>query len=204
MSFSSILFKTVVATIYLCSWQVFANTHKDITGDKQSHTKEINCEAVDLQSVKTKSLTEYIAKQPFTLLGKAKFSVLFWDIYESSLLTSDGKKPFNQACQQALFEIQYLRDISKKDLLDNTVSQWQHLSLKESEYSLFLPLLESIWLDINAGDRLSMLTQHSRTLFYLNSQYIGEIESVTFAETFLSIWIDKGTSEPKLRLKLLG
>lgn len=204
MSFSSILFKTIVAIIYLCSWQVFANTYKDTTGDKQSHTKEINCEAVDLQSVKTKSLTEYIAKQPFILLGKAKFSVLFWDIYESSLLTSDGQKPFDQACQQSLFEIQYLRDISKKDLLDNTVSQWQYLSLKESEYALFLPLLESIWLDINAGDRLSMLTQYSRTLFYLNSEYIGEIESVTFAETFLSIWIDKGTSEPKLRLKLLG
>lgn len=204
MSFSSLLFKTIVATIYLCSWQVFANLDKASTANKQSHTTEINCEALDLEEVKANNLTKYIAKQPFTLLGKAKFSVLFWDIYESSLLTSDGKKPFNQACQQALFEIQYLRDISKKDLLDNTVSQWQHLSLKESEYLLFLPLLESIWLDINAGDRLSMLTQRNKTLFYLNSEYIGEIESITFAKTFLSIWIDEGTSEPKLRLKLLG
>jgi hypothetical protein len=103
-----------------------------------------------------------------------------------------------------LFEIHYLRDISKKELIDNTVSQWQHLSLNENEYLAFLPLLEKIWLDINAGDRLSMLSQKGTSVFYLNRQKIGEIESLTFAKTFLSIWLDENTSEPKLRQQLLG
>ena len=49
-----------------------------------------------------------------------------------------------------------------------------------------------------------MLNQKDKTLFYLNGKNIGEIQSLTFAETFLDIWLDENTSEPKLRLKLLG
>ncbi len=197
-------FKAMFVIISLWSLHTFANNSNDSVNSAKSINSDISCTALDQQFIKPSNLSEYLAEQPFILLGKAKFSVLFWDIYESALLTTDGHKPFGDTCQQSLFEIEYLRDISKKDLLDNTVSQWQHLSFKESEYAVFLPLLERIWLDINAGDRLSMLTQENKTLFYLNRKFIGEIDSATFAKTFLSIWIDKGTSEPKLRLKLLG
>ena len=170
----------------------------------EMNTSKVNCRVTEPQPLTVSDLNDSITDQHFTLLGKAKFSVLFWDIYESSLLTSDGQPPFNNVCQYSLFEIHYLRDISKKELLDNTVSQWRHLSLNESEYLAFLPLLDNIWLDINAGDRLSMLNQQGKTLFYLNHKNIGEIQSLTFAEIFLGIWLDKNTSEPKLRQQLLG
>lgn len=172
--------------------------------DSKSITSQITCSIAESTSLMAKDLTGPLIDQQFTLLGKAKFSVLFWDIYESSLLTSDGQPPFSHLCQHALFEIDYLRDISKKELLDNTISQWRHLSLNEDEYVDFLPLLENIWLDINEGDRLSMLSQRDKTIFYLNRKNIGEIQSLTFAKTFLGIWLDKNTSEPKLRQQLLG
>jgi hypothetical protein len=163
----------------------------------------MKCQVSDQATIMASDL-KLTTEQHFTLLGKAKFSVLFWDIYESSLFTTDGQQPFSNLCQHALFEIHYLRDISKKELIDNTVSQWQHLSLNENEYLAFLPLLENIWLDINAGDRLSMLSQKGTSVFYLNRQKIGEIESLTFAKTFLRIWLDENTSEPNLRQQLLG
>lgn len=204
MLLSTKILPVLVALIYFCSWNAAADYDKEsVVNTKPSITDE-NCSAVEAQQIKPNSLTEHINEQHFTLLGKAKFSVLFWDIYESSLSTADGQRPFSHLCQQLLFEIHYLRDISKKDLIDNTVSQWQHLSFNESEYSAFLPLLESIWQDIKKGDRLSMLTQQNKTVFYLNREHIGEIESSTFAKTFMDIWIDENTSEPKLRLKLLG
>ncbi|TWX69964.1 chalcone isomerase family protein [Colwellia sp. C1TZA3] len=164
----------------------------------------MKCQVTEQATIIAGDLTKLTTEQHFTLLGKAKFSVLFWDIYESSLLTTDGQQPFSNVCQHALFEIHYLRDISKKELIDNTVSQWQHLALNENEYRAFLPLLENIWSDINAGDRLSMLSQRGTSVFYLNRQKIGEIESLTFAKIFLSIWLDENTSEPKLRQQLLG
>ena len=140
----------------------------------------------------------------FRQLGSAKFSVLFWDIYQSTLLTTDGQPPFSNRCQHALFEIQYLRDISKQELLENTISQWRHLALNESDYIEFVPLLDGIWPDIKAGDQLSMLSQAGTTVFYLNRQSIGAIDSAGFAKLFLSIWLDENTSEPKLRQQLLG
>ena len=162
------------------------------------------CRATEQTPVATDELVPSITKQNFQLLGSAKFSVLFWDIYQSTLLTTDGQAPFSNACQHALFEIRYLRDISKKELLDNTIEQWRHLSLKEQDYQTFVPMLENIWPDIQAGDQLSMLSQANKTIFYLNRQSIGEIDSATFAQLFLAIWLDENTSEPKLRQQLLG
>ena len=78
-------------------------------------------------------------------------------------------------------------------MLDNTIEQWRHLSLKEQDYQTFVPMLENIWPDIQAGDQLSMLSQANKTIFYLNRQSIGEIDSATFAQLFLAIWLDENT-----------
>jgi len=162
------------------------------------------CIIAQQAGVTSNHLTKPMIDKNFQLLGKAKFSVLFWDVYESQLLTSDGRKPFSHLCQHSLFEIHYLRDISQKELIDNTVSQWRHLALSENEYSVFLPSLENIWPNIKAGDQLAMLNQASTTVFYLNGQKIGVIENLAFAEAFLRIWLDENTSEPELRQQLLG
>ena len=179
-----------------------AQASNDIAADNDKRMTQ--CRATEQTPVATDELVPSITKQHFQLLGSAKFSVLFWDIYQSTLLTSDGQAPFSNACQHALFEIRYLRDISKKELLDNTIEQWRHLSLKEQDYQTFVPMLENIWPDIQAGDQLSMLSQANKTIFYLNRQSIGEIDSATFAQLFLAIWLDENTSEPKLRQQLLG
>lgn len=183
----------------LCS---SAQASNDIAADNAKRMTQ--CRATEQTPVATDELVPSITKQNFQLLGSAKFSVLFWDIYQSTLLTTDGQAPFSNACQHALFEIRYLRDISKKELLDNTIEQWRHLSLKEQDYQTFVPMLENIWPDIQAGDQLSMLSQANKTIFYLNRQSIGEIDSATFAQLFLAIWLDENTSEPKLRQQLLG
>lgn len=174
----------------------------DITGGSD---KALNhCLAVPSTVVMVDKLAKSNTEKHFQILGKAKFSFLFWDVYESQLLTSDGHQPFSNICQYSLFEINYLRDISQKELIDNTVEQWRHLAFSESTYSAFLPLLRNIWPDIKAGDQLAMLNQAGTTIFYLNQQKIGGIVDATFAKVFLSIWLDENTSEPKLRKKLLG
>jgi len=162
------------------------------------------CIAAPQTAVIANNLTKPLTDKSFQLLGKAKFSVLFWDIYDSQLFTTDGRQPFSSLCQHSLFEIHYLRDISQKELIENTVSQWRHLALSANEYSGFVPLLENIWPDIKAGDQLAMLSHARTTVFYLNGKKIGTIESLAFAKAFLRIWLDEKTSEPELRQQLLG
>lgn len=162
------------------------------------------CRVTEQEAIISSDLARATIDKHFKLLGRAKFSVLFWDIYESALFTSDGQRPLSNACQHSMFEIQYLRDISKKELLENTKAQWQHLTVDKNIYQPYLLILEDIWPDIKAGDQLTLLNKGPITVFYFNQKKLGEIESTTFAHLFLSIWLDKNTTEPKLRQQLLG
>tara|TARA_R110000737_G_scaffold324376_1_gene337313 strand:- start:353 stop:976 length:624 start_codon:yes stop_codon:yes gene_type:complete len=204
MSANVTLMVITTLLVYLFSLNAAASRTMEKAPVRNSVVSLGKCQNSAKEPVIYDNLAKQLSEHSFTLLGKAKFSVLFWDIYESQLLTSDGRHPFSNTCQHSLFEIQYLRDISKKELIENTVAQWQYLALDENEYRSFVPLLENIWPDIKAGDQLSMLNQIGMTSFYLNEKKIGDIASLTFAKAFLSIWLDKNTSEPKLRKKLLG
>lgn len=191
---------TITKLLALLAFSALGDDALDDNSDKGLS----KCLAVPQAAVMANNLAKPITDKYFQLLGKAKFSVLFWDIYESQLLTTDGRQPFSNLCQHSLFEIHYLRDISQKELVENTIAQWRHLALHENEYSAFIPLLENIWPDIKAGDQLAMLNQTGRTVFYLNQQKIGQIENLAFAKAFLRIWLDEKTSEPELRQQLLG
>lgn len=170
----------------------------------------ISNSALAQQSAATSDNIHNLSKQGFSEVGSAQFSVLFWDIYQSTLYTPTGK--FNQSVsanpnedtQAILFEIKYLRDISKQDLIERTVEQWQHLGMVDNDYSSYLPLLEKIWPDIKKGDRLALLLQQDSSRFYFNDQFAGEIADQVFGEQFLAIWLAENTSQPKLRRQLLG
>lgn len=137
-------------------------------------------------------------------VGRAKFSVMFWDIYDSRLYTTTGKYPVEQDNENVAFEITYLKDIDREDLITRTVEQWEHIGLNQDEFAHYVPLLESIWPNIKAGDSLRLLIEGSRSHFYFNQEHIGSIESTDFGQKFIDIWLSSNTSQPKLRAQLLG
>lgn len=151
------------------------------------------------------NLNDFLSENNLQEVGKARLSFLFWDIYDSKLLTSSGTYQTNFPSEQTiLFEIQYLRDISKNDLIDNTIEQWQHIKINKDEYSYFIPLLEEIWPNIKAGDKLALLIHNQSSQFFYNNQFIGSIEQEKFHQYFINIWLSPNTSQPKLRKLLLG
>ncbi|WP_281556330.1 chalcone isomerase family protein [Thalassomonas sp. RHCl1] len=136
------------------------------------------------------------------LVGQAQLSVLFWDIYQSRLYTSSGR--FSRDEQQLLFEINYQRDISRKELVSATLEQWQHLDIAESDYQQYLPYLKALWPDVSAGDTLTLFSDGSGSAFYFNGRYLGKIRDEKFAGMFLDIWLSPRTSRPGIRKALLG
>ncbi|TMM43166.1 hypothetical protein FCS21_13495 [Colwellia ponticola] len=149
-------------------------------------------------------LSSQLITQDFVTVGEATFSVLFWDIYKSKLLTTSGNYPVEVTQDNLLFDINYLTDIASKDLINNTIEQWQHLGIAAEVYQAYLPQLKTLWPDIKEGDSLSLLIHQGRSIFYFNKQYIGVINEPEFGQVFLAIWLSKNTSQPKLRNKLLG
>ena len=141
------------------------------------------------------------------MVGKADFSYLFWDIYQSALFTQTGsvKEPESWFKQTPLMlEIKYKRDIKAKDLVDSTIEQWQHLNVEKQKYSQYVDWLLETWPNLKEGDRLALLMHDSHSIFFYNGEQLARQNDAQFAQLFLSIWLDKDTSEPKLRTKLLN
>lgn len=155
-------------------------------------------------STRQGDLNYILQNQSFKKVGDTMFSILFWDLYQSKLLTTSGDYPINESDDKLIYEIKYLKSISSEDLIVRTVEQWEHLGLNLDVYEAYLPQLNKLWPDINAGDSLSMLMDKSGTTFYYNNVYVGEIEGTEFGPIFLDIWLAENTSQPKLRNELLG
>ena len=153
--------------------------------------------------VKDKFLTEQ-QRSALILIGQAKFSVLFWDIYNSKFYSSTGHYEVADAKQTLLFEITYLKDISQQELIERTVEQWQHLGLPAKKYQGYIQPLQEIWPDISKGDSLALLVSNQGNQFYFNNHYIGHVDDKEFSQHFLDIWLSRKTSQPKLRRSLLG
>ncbi|GHE81426.1 chalcone isomerase family protein [Thalassotalea profundi] len=149
-------------------------------------------------------LKQVIKNGEFVYLGKATFSILFWDLYKSKLSTTTGKYPIDNKKEQLIYEIHYLANISSDDLIKRTVEQWQHLNVPKIQYQEYLADLKRIWPDIEKGDKLALLLLEAKSVFYFNDAYIGVIDSPKFGQLFLDIWLSEETSQPLLRRDLLG
>ncbi len=160
--------------------------------------------AVQASDSRGTDLAKLIEANQFRSVGKAKFTVLFWDIYQSQLFYRADVVELGNNNQPLLFEIQYLKDITRDELIIRTIEQWQHLGVKEDNYQVYLPALKRLWPNIKAGDSLAILINQTGSSFYFNENKIGTINEPEFGWLFVDIWLSPNTSQPKLRRQLLG
>ena len=148
-------------------------------------------------------LPENYGELAYKEVGSAKFSVLFWDIYNSTLYTKSGRYLHEQSPESLLFKIEYFKDITADELIERTVQQWQHLGIPKSQYANYIPKLKVIWPDISKGDSLTILVSEKKSTFYFNDKQVGDIEEKNFSRIFLDIWLSPNTSQAQLRAKLI-
>ncbi|WP_340679766.1 chalcone isomerase family protein [Paraglaciecola sp.] len=138
-----------------------------------------------------------------TKSGSGEMRYLWWSLYDAELYLAQLPYQANQ-WPQAL-KLTYQRDITKEDLIDATADQWQQLKLSHPQQQTWLTQLAIIWPDIQKNDELILLIKDDGvSYFYFNQQLLGSISQAEFGPAFLAIWLDAGTSEPKLRQNLLG
>ena len=137
------------------------------------------------------------------LVGEARLKVLFWSVYDSRLYSADGKYLSGQ--RPLRLEIQYLRDIKSKDLVERTAAEWQAQERVHPDQEQWLQSLAEIWPDVRTNDVIALeLREDRRSDFYVNGEFAGTIEDPLFGQHFLDIWLSPDTTRPLLRQKLLG
>jgi hypothetical protein len=135
--------------------------------------------------------------------GEGEMKVLFWHLYKAELFGESENYTVND--DNLSLKITYKRDISKRDLIDATLEQWEHVGIDHKHIPDWLAKLDEIWPDIKEDDVLIFAknNDNSATFFY-DSNTLGTIDDPEFADAFLAIWLSENTSRPKLREKLIG
>lgn len=150
------------------------------------------------------NVADVVEHYQFNEIGKAKFSVLFWDIYQSTLFAKGQEYAYFDHNQPVMLKINYLKDISKDELIERTAEQWQHLGIESADVADYTKALAKLWPNIQAGDSLALLLDSQSSTFYYNDQFLGQGPVGSFGRVFLDIWLSPNTSQPKLRQQLLG
>ncbi|KOO16433.1 hypothetical protein AKJ18_03795 [Vibrio xuii] len=144
-------------------------------------------------------------------VGQAQLTMLFFDIYQSQLLTPTGSYAVGQDItpHPLALSITYQRDISRSQLIEATQEQWQKLGFTDNKTQAWVGKLEGIFPDISEGHNLTYVTDGTRGEFFYTSELasmksIGTVEEESMNDAFLAIWLSPDTAYPKLRQNLIG
>jgi hypothetical protein len=136
-------------------------------------------------------------------VGEGKLSFLFWDIYNATLYSSNGrfdiKKPF-------ALKIEYLMEFSGEEIAIKTIKEMKRQGFKNSEkLKLWQKKLEVIFPSVKSGTILTgIYTKDKKTIFYNDGIKFAEIEDPEFGEKFFNIWLGNNSRDTNLTNILQG
>lgn len=149
------------------------------------------------------SATLQAGQTDLQLVGQARLKFMFWSVYDSRLLSTDGS--YSEGQRPLRLDIEYLLAIESDKLVERTASEWQSQGLYHARQQQWLDALASLWPDVDERDTISLeLDAEERSTFYRNGELLGTIQDPEFGKHFLDIWLSPNTSRPELRLALTG
>lgn len=143
------------------------------------------------------------AGSAFKKVGEGRLKVMFWQVYDARLYTPSGD--YQPGARPLKLEIEYLRDIKGKALAERTLKEWEAMDRDHPRQAEWAASLEELWPDIQVNDVLSLeLDQEQVATFRRNGEYLGRIDDPEFGQQFVDIWLSEDSTQPELRLTLLG
>ncbi|KZX02121.1 hypothetical protein JL49_01880 [Pseudoalteromonas luteoviolacea] len=154
--------------------------------------------------VHSASLEPNGVKKGMTQVGQtARMTYLFWDVYDISLYTTSGQY---EPSAPFVLQLTYLRNLSGEDIAERSLEEMEKQGFRDEEMGrVWLERMKNIFPNVENNYSLYGLRTPSGTAqFYNSEKLLGEIEDPLFTKWFFDIWLGDKTSEPKMRLKLLG
>jgi len=143
--------------------------------------------------------------QQLQLVGEAELKFFFWNVYEARLYSDSGNFVFLETKPFAL-ELQYQRQFSSQQLVEETRKQWQAIGIDadSEDNTSRLRILETMLSDLDKGDVITRYvdTQGSSN-FYYNGRLLGTIADSAFTGQFAAIWLSEKTTRPDFRDNLI-
>jgi Chalcone isomerase-like len=140
------------------------------------------------------------------LSGTGKLTFFGLNVYEANLWVTSDFKPTDFQNHAFALDLQYLRNFAGDAIAKRSIEEMQRIEpIPEQQAQKWLATLKSVIPDIRKGDRLIGTHQPNvGMVFWHNGKRSGEIKDAAFSRQFFAIWLSLKTSEPKLRVALLG
>ena len=140
------------------------------------------------------------------LQGEATLRFIGMRIYHARLWTLPDFRSEKFGEQPLLLELDYLRDFKGSAIAERSLQEMRRVGhVSEAQALRWLEQMQRIFPDVKAGDRLTgQLLPGQGAAFWHNGRPIGRIPEAEYASLFFGIWLSPGTSEPDMRLALLG
>ena len=147
-----------------------------------------------------------ILKKPPKLIGSGNLSFFGINLYKASLFSTsnfDHKNPFKI---NFALEIQYLKSFRSEKIANISQKEMHKLNTyDENNLNLWHKWMLAKFPDISKNDVLTGVFSPTFGIkLFHNNNLIATNNDTDFAKAFFSIWLNKDTSEPALRKKLLG
>jgi len=122
-------------------------------------------------------------------------------IYDATLWSSNGQyeptKPY-------ALSLSYARTVSRDQIVDASLDQMRDLGIDVAQHPDWSEKLRQVFEGVTKGDSLTGIYMPGKgAVFFYNNRLTGQIDEA-LAQAFFSIWLDPKTTEPELRLSLLG
>ena len=157
-------------------------------------------------TLSTKSLAENYLDEHITnvkIIGSSQFKVLFWHVYNATLYSSEENFSFDKTFA---LKLDYKRSLHGEKIAERSAEEIRKIGFKDKiKLAGWFTQMRNIFPDVNDGNYITgIYVPDSKTIFYKDGEKIGEINDKEFGKWFFGIWLNKNTSEPELRKKLLG
>lgn len=138
-----------------------------------------------------------------TIIGEGTLKVFFMEIYDLRLIADSPTFSWQNKFK---LDFIYTRDLKKDSVIKSSIKELRRQSsVSESDMESWQGYLEQSIKPVQDGTHATVLwnPEGHITFHYENSDPIT-IENEDFARAFLNIWLGEETSQPKLRIQLLG
>ncbi|MDA7792534.1 chalcone isomerase family protein [Glaciecola sp.] len=137
------------------------------------------------------------------MVGQSRLKMYFFKIYDATLYAPNGQ--FDQTQPFAL-SLGYLRDFDGADIAQRSIDEMRDLGYRDTaQLAQWLIQMELSFPNIIAGDVLTgVVDEQQHTRFYFNGKPTHTVADPEFTQAFFAIWLDSKTSQPKMRIQLLG
>jgi len=140
------------------------------------------------------------------LQGEATLRYFGLRVYHARLWTLPDFRASQPADQPLVLELEYLRNLKGNAIAERSLQEMQRAgSIPEAQAQRWLAEMQRIFPDVKSGDRISgQLLPGQGVRFWHNGRLAGQMDDALFARRFFGIWLASTTSEPDMRLALLG